>query len=78
VPKLSNGSDGARGGPQTRPEPMHPKVVWTIFAERRPKMRLIAFVLAAVVVSAPAAAEAITPGPQQRAPGSDGRTDGHG
>jgi hypothetical protein len=48
---------GAHGGPQTGPEPVHPKVVWTIFAERRPKMRLIAFVLAALVVSRPATAE---------------------
>src|ERR1700680_3936097 len=36
-------------------ELVHPKVVWTILAqERRPKMRLIAFVLAALVVSGPA------------------------
>src|SRR5258706_4381468 len=36
---------------------MHPRVVWTILAERSPEMRLIAFIMAAFVVSAPAAAQ---------------------
>jgi hypothetical protein len=36
---------------------MHPKVIQTILAERNPKMRLIAFALAAFVASGPAAAQ---------------------
>jgi hypothetical protein len=36
---------------------MHPKVIQTILAERNPKMRLIAFVLAVFVASGPAAAQ---------------------
>src|SRR5215831_5896021 len=39
-------------------EEQHPKVVWTIFAERGElQMRLIAFVVAALVLSGPASAE---------------------
>jgi len=36
---------------------VHPKVVWTIFAQEETNMRLTAYVLAALVVSGPAAAE---------------------
>jgi hypothetical protein len=36
---------------------MHPKLIQTILAERNPKMRLIAFILAAFVASGPAAAQ---------------------